>query len=135
MLIFFEKVFFGRIQKVLPKVVKVIITMFLVVIGWVMFDLNSVSGITSYLKAMFGMNRLSVFADSYTAYMFGSYKFLLIFGIIGATPVIYNFIKNVRLKLGKKGRIAVAIYYGLIVVLSTAMLVGESYSPFLYFKF
>lgn len=132
-LIFIERMISRSTKFRLPKVVGILITVFLVVISWVIFDMSSVSQIAKFISVMFGVGAKT--ADSQFFYMLRSNWKLIFIAIIGSTPLVNVVIKNFKYRFGNRGRIGVGVFYFLIVVLSTAMLIGESYSPFLYFKF
>jgi alginate O-acetyltransferase complex protein AlgI len=105
----------------------------MVVIGWVMFDIETLPGVFSYLKAMFAGNGLT---DSFGLYQLSSYGVMFVLCIFASTDIFTKL--TTRLSSGK----ASAVYYYslpvvqlLLILLSTCYLVDATYNPFLYFRF
>jgi alginate O-acetyltransferase complex protein AlgI len=122
-ILIFEKLFLLEILSKIPNFIKHIYVMFIVIVGFVFFDITELSSSFDYLKAMFSAN----FIDKYFLYQFVPNISLLVFSIIAATPIIKNFLeKHTYIKLS-------SLIIGLI--LSTAFLVDATFNPFLYFRF
>ena len=132
--IFIEKIFLLKILKKLPKIVGNIYTMLLVIISWVFFDIDSLKGALSYIGVMLGRSQ-NVIYDNLSMYLLNTNLVIIVIAIIGATPVVKNIINFLKIRLKIPGIIIVVIFCSLILIISTAYLVNESYSPFLYFKF
>jgi alginate O-acetyltransferase complex protein AlgI len=60
---------------------------------------------------------------------------VFVLSIICSTPILDRFILIIKEKFKIIGVTVVPIVYLLIMMLSTAYLVNESYNPFLYFRF
>ena len=93
------------------------------------------------VKSMFGLNGNSL-SDFKSMTILQNNVFLIVFGILAATPLIKNLaclVKGHMLRnpVGTKaeGLIENAIIPIILLVLSTAALVGASYNPFLYYRF
>ena len=129
-----EKLF---LKKYLEKtcILKHIYTLIIIVISFLIFSLSSLNEIVISLKNMFYINKIP-FNDSNTTYYFRSYFILLMISIIGATPLLKNTINKIKLT---KFKIIIdvlePIIYILLLVLTTAFLIDESFNPFLYFRF
>lgn len=133
-LIYLEKtVLSGLMSKLGPKV-KTIYCLLVVVIGWVMFDVQGVSNILKFYGNLFfvGANGIT---DGTAIYLFKTNWKIIIPAIIGSTPFVLTLIDNIKSRFGRRGYFAISVFYFLIVFLSMASLVGDSYSPFLYFRF
>jgi alginate O-acetyltransferase complex protein AlgI len=103
-----------------------IYTLFLVVVGWAMFVGND-TGVE------FGLlfRKLFVPSDGVSAlYFLRNYAVLLVVSIICCTPLIEKIWDKLRRHIVT--RLAVI---GLLLVISTAYVVGSTNSPFLYFNF
>ena len=127
-LLILEKMVFGRIHDALPGVLKHLLTMVIVLIGWVLFGLEN-GGLFTYLGVMFGRAPL---CDAGTLYLFRSYLPALVCACIGSTP----YVKTLFGRIPEKARSilqVVLIAAGLIVC--TAYMVADTYNPFLYFRF
>ena len=129
-----EKLFIGKyIEK--TKIFKHIYSLIIIVISFLIFNSNTTNEIFNSLKNMFFLNNLEI-VNNETIYYLRSYLVLLIIAIISATPLI----KNIILKLNQtkaKNIISLLepITYIILLILSTAFLIDESFNPFLYFRF
>ncbi len=130
-----EKLYFHKILEKLPSIVRILYTFVLVVIGWVLFDTESLTSAWQLLRAMFGFNYN--FADSYSLYQLSSYLVMFILCAIFST----NIREKVTSILTSKNSLSKIYYYSLPVlqlvtmVVCTAYLVDATYNPFLYFRF
>ena len=133
------------LQKVLaktPAFLKHIYTLFVVMLGWALFYFEGSQVFTSTGK-LFGIG-VAGFTSEYTNSMIYENGLLLIMAVICATPLghtIFEALRNVmRRHLGFRSAYAVdrVIKTVLILVLlaiCTLRLAGDSYNPFIYFKF
>lgn len=118
------------------KVISHIYVLFLVIISFVIFNANGMSGAFADLSGMFGFAELPV-SSAETLYYLRSYIVVIIMAIIGATPVPKKIAEAINAK--KNGRMVLnilepVICAGLMLVI-TAYLVDGSFNPFLYFRF
>ena len=129
-----EKLFLKRyLDK--THVLKHIYTLIIVIISFLIFSSNSINEIFISLKNMFLINKIP-FTDLKTNYYLKSYFVLFIIGIISITPIfkiIINKIKTTKFKIVID--ILEPIIYLILLILTTAFLIDESYNPFLYFRF
>ncbi len=120
-----EKLFILNILDKLPNLFKHIYTLFLVVIGFVIFDISDFKDIFDYLNAMFNIN--NNFIDSTFIYYLVPNITLLIISIIASTPIIKTILdKKIYIRF-------IVIILGFILCVS--FLVDSSFNPFLYFRF
>jgi len=110
-------------------------------LGWVIFRFTDIRLALALVKSLFGLNGNPV--TSFTAHLqLQSHLYLLIVCCIASTPLVKN--------LGRRftdfahsnallGKCWDFLFYSLIPVVlllaSTACLVGDSYNPFIYFQF
>lgn len=133
-LVYLEKVLYGKALLKLPRSIRIIYCMIVVIVGWVMFDLGGVGEIFKFYSNMLVFGASS-FIDSNAIYIFKTSWLIYLAAILGSSRFIINLINNIKSRFGKRGYIGISIYYLIIFIISVASLVGESYSPFLYFKF
>ena len=136
----FEKFFLLEKLKKLPAFVSHIYLLFVVYFGWVLFKFDDLKLVGTTFKGMFGLNR-NPFATTETAtYISGILLFLLL-AIFACTPIVKNlgrfFVKraefsDVETIAVSVGRIAIPT---ILLLISAISLVGETYNPFLYFRF
>ena len=99
--------------------------MFLVIIGFVIFEITDINNILIYLSSMFNFN--NTFVDSTFYYYFIPNIILIVFSIIASTPIIkiildkYEILRFITLIVG--------------FIVATSFLVDSSFNPFLYFRF
>ncbi len=112
-----------------------------VLVGWVIFRYTNIELGWALLRSMFGLNG-NALSDFTTEIRFSSNMYLLAAAAFASTPVM----KNLRVRLesyahsrGTLGKVWDIAFYSLLPVvlllLSTACLVGDSYNPFIYFQF
>lgn len=120
-----EKLFLLDILNKTPKLLNHIYVMFLVIVGFVIFEMNSIENIFSYLSAMFNLDYNLI--DKLFFYYLLPNLSLIIFAIIACTPIInialqkYEFLRFIVLMFG--------------FTLSISYLVDSTFNPFLYFRF
>lgn len=134
LIIYLEKVKLGKILKKLSPKIQLLYCLLIVVLGWVMFDLQGISQIASFYSRLLVFGS-SGFIDGNALYILKTSWKLFVLAIIGASPFVLGLINNVKSRFGRGGYAFLSVCYLLIVLLSVASLVGDSYSPFLYFKF
>ena len=129
-----EKLFVGKyLEK--TKVFKYIYSLIIIVISFLIFNSNTTTEIFTSLKNMFCLNNIDLINQE-TIYYLKSYSILLIIATISSTPLIKYIISKVRTtKLNRLINILEPFTYLLLLILSTAFLIDESFNPFLYFRF
>ena len=111
-------------------------TMFMVILGWVLFRSESVKDAAAYIRTMFG--RGVPLTDG--AYVFYSreYIFYLVLGIIGSTQLLKRCREKLFLYSDRLGSAADCVsdlsQLGLFVC-SLSFLVMNAHNPFIYFNF
>ena len=111
------------------KVISRIYVLLLVVISFVIFNATSMSEAFSYIGGMFGAGDYPLISPEFVFYL-KDYAFVLILGLIGATPL--------PKKLTSKFKVTNWIEPFILVILlaiCTAYIVDGSFNPFLYFRF
>ncbi len=140
LLLMMEKLFLLKCLQKLPKAARCAYTLFAVLLGWVIFALDSLPAAAAYYKAMFGLNGAGM-ADRQTVYLFLNFALLFLLLGIAATPLLRleKFLPKAKMPdTGAPAWILAAVetlFFLAIFLLSTAYLVDASYNPFLYFRF
>ncbi len=134
-----EKMFLHRILSK-DRIVSHIYLVIIVYFGWILFKFDNMTDILNVLRGMFGANG-NAFTDFETNTILTSNMFILAFCAIVSTPIVRKLGSLIRYTHMDKsvvsviytvGRIAIPL---ILLLLSTAALVGDSYNPFLYFQF
>ena len=128
-LLIIEKLFLLKKTEKIPKFLKVIYTLFFVMISFIIFNGNE---IIENIKGLFGIGNIS-FISKESIYYLKSYFIVILIGIIGATPIMKNIVKKEKIK--KIANILEPIYLFSILLLSTSYIIDGSFNPFLYFRF
>ncbi len=135
-LLIIEKIWLSALLTKLPKVISHIYVLFFVILSFVLFDAPNLSSALHSIKAMFGLGDIPLLGTQ-TLYYLNSYKMILLFAILGSTPLMKKGIDRLRAtKWGDRaldflGPIACVI----LLFIITGYLVDGSYNPFLYFRF
>lgn len=126
-----EKSRFGRLLEKMPRALRHGYLIFIVIIGWVIFEFDEITAIIQYLSVMFGFSQ-QPFIGGNVIYTFVSNLTLIFVCLLGALPIKNCFVHD-------KNRITMEaftfFYLVIIFLLSVAYLNDESYNPFLYFRF
>ena len=129
---FFLKSFFDK----LPKAVSHVYVTIVILVSFVLFSGNGVSGSFADIGGMFGAGGIP-FITSETAYYLSGYAIVLVLAIIGATPLVKTSV--LKLKENAKANAVINILEPVFIVVMltivTAYFVDGSFSPFLYFRF
>lgn len=152
-LLMIEKLFLLKWLNKAPAWIGHIYSMFLVVIGWTIFAQTDMSQLTTYLKAMFGIGVRGVDSDFF--YFLSCNAVLLVLLVICSIDhrfwlkklIARGSMKNADGEGEKEGSIyniavdsvrftvAKSVIMLVLLIVSFAFLVGDSYNPFLYFRF
>jgi alginate O-acetyltransferase complex protein AlgI len=136
-LIAIERLFLNKILGYLPRVFAHLYLIFIAIIGWALFYFENLNDLNVFLQ------RLFINTNGYTDFLLEQHLkeniFWLVFTAICCLPV-YHICKNWTLKYWKLMPGAVAWSFVLMVclallVISTSLLVGKSYNPFIYYRF
>lgn len=132
-----EKLYIGQKLQKLHPVLRHVYTLLVVMLGWAFFYFEDMSRLRMFFKDIFFKNGFLSLTDRT---IIVNYLLLLVVGIVFSMPIAklirgYCF----RFSRNRGGKIAVGVLQTVTVVfcmlISTACLVGDSYNPFLYFRF
>jgi len=128
-----DKLFWLEWQKRLPRVVNILVTFFLVILGWVIFRATSTGQIIPYIQAMFTMNA----GPGQFVYITENVKFYLVLGLLCAfVPILPNYEQVInRYKTYSSRPLLEVLAVGLLLVLALGKLSAVAFNPFLYFRF
>ena len=134
-LLILEKFILKKYFSDVPKFIKGIYTLFLVMISFVIFQGDNLSSAFNIIKGLFGLNG-ELFINNVTLYYLRGYVLFIVLGVIGST----NYVKNLVIKISNgKGKkiinILEPIYLLILLIIVTMYLIDSSYNPFLYFRF
>lgn len=136
-LLIMEKLFMLKLLERMPKAVRSLYTLVLVLVSWAIFAFDDISAGLAYIGAMFGAG--AGVGNTHTLYILTSYGLLIALGALFSTELPSRLAG--RLTKVREGASAViptiaeCAAVALVLILSTAALVNASYNPFLYFRF
>ena len=135
-----ERLFLGKLFDKIPHFIGRIYTLFVVLFGWVLFRFKDFSCVTAMLRGMVGAPE-NYWITPETRLELGGYLLFFIIAVIATTPLVAYCGKLLKRKsvTSRPAAIACTVIQTaapvLLLVFSTAALVGDSYNPFLYFQF
>ena len=118
-------------DKVPVKILKHIYTIFVFVLGWVMFRADNMTYAWTYLKNMFGLVPVHDITYTMMYYVDNVEIVTLLAGILCAMPIFRNmiYVEN------KAAKLAVNAWLMVLFILSSAAIAASTYNPFIYFRF
>ena len=139
MLVILEKWFLLRILKKLPRFFNHLYLIFAVVIGWALFYFTDLNRLWRFLQTLFGAAGAGLWDVQLEVVLLNNLLWLVI-ALVGCLPIV-PWIKE-KWRLLSRPRWAAALEIGagmawnlLLLFFCTAFLAGQSYNPFLYFRF
>jgi alginate O-acetyltransferase complex protein AlgI len=140
-----EKIFllkvFAKMPKILSGIIGWVYATAVVFFGWVLFRFTDFEMLYQVLRSMFGMNGNALYSvESRTVLMNNIY--IIIVCIIACTPLV-KWLANKLADRARKSNIAYMRVYNVLnavlpmalLALSTLSLIGDSYNPFIYYRF
>ncbi len=114
----------------LPRFIRHFYTMFLVLIGWMIFAFEDFSLMSTFAQQLFNYNL--VFDDAFL-FMIRSEGLFLVLCALASTPLVKLAYDNLIHK-SVKGPLSIVMVMAALLI-CTAYLVEASFNPFLYFRF
>ena len=135
-LLIVEKLFLSRVLKKLPRAISHIYLLLAVVLGFVLFNGESLAGAAADIGAMFGAGKIPFWTGE-TGYYLSGYAVLIVLAIVGATPAVKTLAN--KISASPRGEMILNVLrpaaLAAILILCTAFFADNSFSPFLYFRF
>lgn len=133
-LLLFEKLFWLRVLKRLPKLLQHLYTWVAVALSWTLFACTKAGETKRFVKAMLGIG--TALWDRTAMYQMSNYALLLLVCLIASLSVGGRLVKGVQKRCGQK-MLVVTDMIGIACGMALALifLVSGSYNPFLYFRF
>ncbi len=134
LLLALEKFCYGRILERAPEGLRRLYALVLVLIGWVLFANESLSGLRDYFGSMF----VGTATDAQTIYILYTNAVLLLVLILGSTGLPKRVATALMGRLERHVLVTTLVRNAClmgILLLCVACLLRESYNPFLYFRF
>lgn len=128
-----EKKLFGGALMRLPSFFAHLYTMIIVVLGWALFYYTDMNSLKEWFICAFGGTGKLYDYTGFTALM--SNLWLFIGCAVISTPLLKNCYKWFAAKLKPVNLVVTPVLVVVLLAFCFVLLVGESYNPFLYFRF
>ncbi len=135
-LIILEKLVLADFREKLPGAAQHIAALFLIVVGWTVFYCTDMGCLGKHLGAMFGIGAAGL-SDPVTMAVIRKYTVLPLIAAIASLPIL----PRLKAWLGKHEKLEGAadivslVCLTALMLLSMIFIVGQSYNPFIYFRF
>ena len=114
-----------------PAFIQHTYSLFFIIIGWVLFYFTDLSQMGAFFTSMFSFDGTAISHDAGVLAI--SYLPMLIVAAVASTPLATNLYKKVADT--KAAPLLKTLFCIVVLGLCTALLVSQSYNPFLYFRF
>lgn len=116
-----------------PRTIKYIVTMLIIILGWVLFRADNLEQAIGFIKTMFGFSKAIDITFEYSYFINKKLVFWIVISILGAVPFANNNLK--KYKKSKNFEVLSTIIISLLFIISIIFVVNSTYSPFIYFQF
>lgn len=131
LILIIEKFVLKKLLDKLPSAISHVYTIFVFIFGWVIFYFDDMSKMGDFIVSLFNFSDGLISADALV--ILCRYAVLLAVAVLASTPLM----TTLYLKLRDKGFMWVleTVFCVVVMVISVAAIVNQSYNPFLYFRF
>lgn len=137
-LLIVEKLGLLKILERIPAFLAHLYLIFLTLIGWTLFYTTDLQRLGGYLRVMFGLSG-NPLTTPQISISFANNLFWLIVAVLFCMPVtqwVKNWLERRQNEVVRSAAsILTALMNVMLLFVCTSMLVGDSYNPFLYFRF
>ena len=131
-LLLIERKFLSKIVDKIPAIFLHIYLKLIVIIGWVFFYFVDITKGIQFLKILFGFSNNPLYDIKFEIEFFNNVIFLIVAALL-STPIFKNILKKLNDTIPLK--MAKIVFNAVVLLSSTILLVGQTYNPFLYFRF
>lgn len=115
--------------KKIPKYLRHIITMLIVIVSWVIFKIEDFNSLLNILKEMFLLK-----LDNFSTFFITNSNLFINFLILMPAIIFAIPIRKIKIE-GYTYEFFINIGYILLLLIDVVFIVGSTYSPFIYFRF
>lgn len=132
-LIIIERLLPDRVLEAVHKALRRIVTLLLIIVGWVIFEISLPSSQLDFVSAMFGLTGAS--GTTTAMGILSNYLAVFAVAVLAATDLPHKAYEAVKLRLPRVSEAALYVITMITFVICVAYLVNADYNPFLYFNF
>lgn len=133
-----ERLFLGRALEKLPALFSHLYLLFVTMVGWTLFYFTDASALLAYLRVMFGLAGAPLW-DIRLGIVLTNHLFWLAAAVLFCMPVVPRFQRFLARRLNSAQLAGVRVLEAAmdlgLLLLCTCLLAGQSFNPFLYFRF
>jgi len=129
-LIALERFVFQKALEKVPVFLRIAGTYVLVLVGWIIFYFTDLTQLTAYLQSLVGLGGVKLITDELWIVV-NQYSWFPLLAFAAAFRLKNALRREVVDRLEPLG----TLWLTLVFVLSVLMIVGQSYNPFIYFRF
>ncbi len=136
-LLVLERFVLGKVLDRVPAFLRHVLTLLLITVGWVIFYYTDFTAMTEHLKALIGLGDGGL-TDAKLLAMLKQYTVLPLVMAVCCLPLQKWFIKlfsRGNQGVSTLGEVIGAVGLTVIFLLSILFLMGQTYNPFIYFRF
>lgn len=131
-----ERIGKKKINFHIPNIISHIYTLFIVIIGWVIFNAGSLKHAWQYILSMFGLLSLEKIRFTYEWYLNNYTAFLMGVAMVASLPagkMVWKKIEKIFPELVQK--ILCYVGTGVLLLICMIYVMTSTYNPFIYFQF
>jgi len=131
-----ERFLLASVMKKMPGIVTTLTTLVVIMVGWVIFYYVDLANVGTHLGAMLGVG-VSGFTDEITMAVIRKYTVLPLVGVVASLPIVPTIKAKIKpgSALERVSDVTTTIILTIMLALSAIFIVGQSYNPFIYFRF
>jgi len=133
-----ERLVLRRLLEALPRPLQHGYLLSVVVVGWALFYFTDLGRLGTFFGVALGVTQTTLWSSALTTTLL-THAFWLVLAFALCTPLPTIMLVRLRARLDDVhpvvGATAIAVFNVSLGLMATAMLVGKSYNPFLYFRF
>lgn len=124
-----------KINLKLPYTVRLIGTLLIILIGWVIFRSDSLTYASQYLRVMFGLGNAELIGDMLGSLANAKIILVMLIGSITCLPW-KSWFPRLEGRIGTTSyQIARTISFVVLMIISIILVLSSTFSPFIYFQF
>ncbi len=129
-----EKKWILKLTEKIPAIFRIMVTLVVVIVGWMLFYFTDLSAGLSHIGKMFGYKTEGL-TDPYAVYYLKENLGFILLAVLVCFPWKEKLEKHKNKEIEMVVKVLKPIVASLLLIISLALLEGQSYNPFLYFRF